>query len=382
MKVFKSFICVTLCVVMLLGVAAYGAFAQSTAGLRIAVVGGAFSMSVDDGSSEFMGSDYSDAFVDIGAKYTVTAEPDGDYDFLYWKNSNGKILSTDEEYSFILGADTSITAVYNKVYSTRGYVTFLSDSDQELSRQLYSSSIDASRINIPNELSKLGYIFKGWSIDGVNPIPSDELQSSIKSALANGNVTVTPIYEKDFSTQFDVVVTNGEGSGSYYLLATAVVTAQESVDSVPFRYWQNADGEIVSFDRNYSFVVTGDETLTAVYSSDEPDEKIVNRISGAFYDSTSVTFVSQRSISSELTLVQSGIIIVNIRTTGNDEDAFVIGGNGVLKGTTSNMDNNGTYMLTKANTNGTWYARPYIIYEDVNGAIVTSYGDIVSVTVE
>lgn len=382
MKVFKSLICTVLCLVMIFSMASYGAYAQSTANLNVTVIAGAFSMSVDGGSSEFMGSDYSNAFADVGTEYTVTAEPDGDYTFLYWKNSNGKILSTSEEYSFILGADTNITAVYNRTYSTRGYVTFLTDSNQELSRQLYSSSVSADRITVANEISKLGYIFKGWSVDGVNPIASADLQAAIKSALSNGNATVTPIYEKDFTTQFDVAVTNGEGSGKYYFLALATVSAQESVDAQPFRYWQNSEGEIVSFEREYSFSVTGNETLTAVYSADDTDEKIVNRINGAFSDSTSVTFVSSRSVKSELKLVQSGIIVVNSRTVGTNEESFVIGGSGVIKGTTTSTDNNGMYMLTKADTTGTWYARSYVIYEDANGELLTSYSDIVSATVE
>lgn len=381
MKVFKSFICVVLCLATIFCTVAFSVSAQETARLSVTVIAGAFSMSADGGRDEFMGESYSNSFANIGTEYTVTAEPDGDYVFLYWKNSNGKILSTDEKYTFILANDTNITAVYNRVSASRGYVTFLTDSNQELSRQLYSATVSADRITIADEVSKLGYIFKGWSIDGVNPIASDELQGAIKSALANGNVTVSPIYEKDFSTEFDINVTNGDGSGKYYLLATATVTAQESVNAEPFRYWQNADGEIVSFEREYSFAVTDDETLTAVYSAEPSDEKIVNRISGAFSDSSSVTFVSQRSVDSEFEIIQSGIIIVNIRTVGTNEDSFVIGGSGVLKGTTTSTDNNGTYMLTKVNTTGTWYARPYVIYEDANGAIVTSYGKIETATV-
>lgn len=381
MKVFKSFICIVLCLATFFCTVAFSANAQETARLSVTVIAGAFSMSADGGRDEFMGESYSNSFANIGTEYTVTAEPDGDYDFLYWKNGNGKILSTDEKYTFVLANDTNITAVYNRVSASRGYVTFLTDSNQELSRQLYSASVSADRITVANDLSKLGYVFRGWSIDGVNPIASDELQGAIKSALANGNVTVTPIYEKDFTTQFDIAVTNGEGSGKYYLLATATVTAQESVNEEPFRYWKNENGEIVSFERVYSFAVTEDDTLTAVYSAEPTAEKIVNRISGAFSDSSSVTFVSHRSVDSDFEIIQSGIIIVNNRTVGTDADSFVIGGSGVLKGTTTNIDNNGTYMLTKTNTTGTWYARPYVIYKTADGTISVSYGEIATSTV-
>lgn len=381
MKAFKSAISILLCLVMILGTSLIGAYAQSTAALNIAVISGMFSMQIDSGKNKFMGSDYRNTYANIGSTYTVTAEPDGDFDFLYWKNSNGKILSTDEKYSFVLGADTNITAVYNRNYTGSGYVTFLTDSNQELSRQLYSASVAADKITVAQSPSKVGYIFKGWSVDGVNAIDDSEIKNVIKSALANGNVNVTPIYEKDFSQQYDVNVTNGQGSGSYYLLSLATVTAGESDGSAPFCYWLNADGEIVSFEREYSFAVTGNETLTAVYSLENTDKQVVNCISGAFSDSDSVTFVSYKSIKSDLTMVQSGIILTNSPTVGSNEMSFVIGGNGVLKGTSSNTDRSGAYMLTKSNASGTWYARPYVIYQDESGVTTTDYGNIVTVTV-
>ncbi|MBR5773677.1 MAG: hypothetical protein IKY44_02375, partial [Clostridia bacterium] len=329
MKVFKPLISVILCVIMIFGAVAFGAYAQESARLNVTVIAGAFSMSVDGGASEFMGESYSTSFAVVGSEYTVVAEPDGDYEFLYWKNDNGKILSTDEQYSFIFANDTNITAVYNRVSNGRGYVTFLTASKQELSRQLYSASVAADRITVANDVKKLGYIFKGWSIDGVNPIPASELQGAIKAALANGNVTVTPIYEKDLSTKYNITVTNGEGSGSYYFLSSASVTAQPSVDSRSFSYWQNENGEVVSLSRDYTFAVTGDETLTAVYGADSVN--LVNRITGAFSDSDGVSFVSSRSVSDGLKLIQSGIIIVNSRSIGTDEEAFVIGATGVVK---------------------------------------------------
>ncbi|MBR5272222.1 MAG: hypothetical protein IKU25_02355 [Clostridia bacterium] len=379
MKFYKKFLCFIICIVMV-SVMACGAFAQSTASLSINVVSGEFSMSINGGKSRFMGSDYNNSFADVGTRYTVVAENEGGYDFLYWKNSNGKILSTDEEYSFVLGYDTSIVAVYNKPYASRGYVTFITDSKQEISRQLYSSTVSADNISIAAELSRPGYVFEGWSIDGVTPIAYEFLREAIKDALVNGDVTVTPIYTKDFSQQFSVNVTNAQGSGSYYLLSMATVTADETSGGAPFRCWQNADGEVVSFEREYRFAVTKDETLTATYSSEEAPQTVVNRISAAFSDSTSVTFVSERSLGDGLVNLQSGIIIVNSRGVGTNPDSFVLGGSGVLKGTTSSTDNSGTYILTKMNTSGTWYARPYVIYEDANGATVTSYGDIVSVS--
>lgn len=381
MKVFKSYICIALCVVMLCCTLAFGASAQETARLNITITSGTFYMSVDGDEPMFMGNSYSNTFAEVGKEYTLTATSDGGYDFLYWKNSNGKILSTDEKYSFIFANDTNITAVYNKVSSSRGYVTFLTSSNQELLRQLYSTSVAADRISVVDSVSKPGFIFKGWSIDGINPIEPSQLKSTIKSALSSGNVILTPIYEKDFSAQLKVNVTNGQGSANYYLLATATVTASESVDGKPFSYWANEDGEIVSFSRDYSFAVTRDETLTAVYGQ-STDERIINRISGAFSDSSSVTFVAQRSLSDELTLVQSGILIVNSRAVGTNEDSFIIGGSGVVKGTTSDTANDGTYMLTKINATGTWYARPYVIYADANGEIVTSYGEIATAVVE
>ena len=46
---------------------------------------------------------------------------------------------------------------------------------------------------------------------------------------------------------------------------TVTVIANAPEEGKIFRHWQNADGEIVSTQKEYTFVVTGDLSLTAIY---------------------------------------------------------------------------------------------------------------------
>ena len=375
MKNIKRLISLVLASVMFCAISVSGYTASNTAELRVTVVAGCFSMSENGDEYDFMGTDYSNFYCNVGTRYSVFAEPDGNYKFLYWKNSNGKILSTDEEYSFILGTDTNITAVYDRTYPTSRDVTFLTSSDQELSRQLYSSSVSADRIQVAPEIDRPGFIFLGWSTNGIDPIDYEDLQDAIVSAMQNGNVILTPIYIKDTSKKLQISVENGAGGGEYYFLSFATVTAGEG----DFKYWTNSAGEIVSYNMSYTFAVTESDTLTANYG--DSDAEIINRISTSITDTDSVTFVAYRDIPDEFTVIQSGIIITSRESIGTNENSFVMGSAGVEKGTTSWTDNIGTFMLTKTNASGTWYARPYIIYENAEGEIVTSYGAVVSDTI-
>ncbi len=60
------------------------------------------------------------------------------------------------------------------------------------------------------------------------------------------------------------VIVNGETK--YYADGESVtVTAKEPAEGKVFKGWKNEKGEIVSTDKSYTFLVTGETTLTAVY---------------------------------------------------------------------------------------------------------------------
>ena len=65
----------------------------------------------------------------------------------------------------------------------------------------------------------------------------------------------------------EVTVAGGTGSGSYTEGDTVTVVADEPEEGKVFKGWQDAAGNLVSSDREYTFVAGGETRLTAVYEN-------------------------------------------------------------------------------------------------------------------
>lgn len=65
----------------------------------------------------------------------------------------------------------------------------------------------------------------------------------------------------------EIKVNGGTGSGTYKKDESVTVTANEAAEGKVFKGWKDASGNIVSTEMNYTFKVTGETTLTAVYEN-------------------------------------------------------------------------------------------------------------------
>ena len=65
--------------------------------------------------------------------------------------------------------------------------------------------------------------------------------------------------------QVPVTVTGGNGTGNYTEGETVTITANAPEEGKTFKGWRDASGNIVSTDAIYTFTVTGEVSLTAVY---------------------------------------------------------------------------------------------------------------------
>ena len=70
----------------------------------------------------------------------------------------------------------------------------------------------------------------------------------------------------------DVEVVGGIGGGKLIVGETVTITANEPKAGKVFKCWKDANGNVVSTKRSYTFKVTGETTLTAVYE-DAPKKK-------------------------------------------------------------------------------------------------------------
>ncbi len=67
----------------------------------------------------------------------------------------------------------------------------------------------------------------------------------------------------------EITIVGGTGEGTYLQGEEITITANSAPEGKVFKGWQNASGEIVSTSASYTFVVSSETTLTAVYE-DEP----------------------------------------------------------------------------------------------------------------
>ena len=108
-----------------------------------------------------------------------------------------------------------------------------------------------------------GKIFKGWK-DGDGNIVSTE---KVYTFTVSGEVSLTAVYG---DIEYTVTINGGTGGGVYKEGDSVTVTAAEPEEGKIFKGWQDADGNIVSTDMSYTFTVSGEVSLTAVYE-DKPD---------------------------------------------------------------------------------------------------------------
>ena len=63
----------------------------------------------------------------------------------------------------------------------------------------------------------------------------------------------------------EIKVNGGTGAGTYKEGDSVTVTANDPAEGKEFKGWKDESGEIVSTDKSYTFNVSGEKTLTAVY---------------------------------------------------------------------------------------------------------------------
>ena len=71
----------------------------------------------------------------------------------------------------------------------------------------------------------------------------------------------------------EITVVGGTGGGRFAIGETVTVTADAPAAGKVFRGWKDAGGKLVSTEKRYTFTVTGQTSLTAVYENSAPEGK-------------------------------------------------------------------------------------------------------------
>ena len=311
---------------------------------------------------------------------SVTVKFTGTENFLYWVNASNKVVSTDKSYTFIMGSETTLKAVYAEKEEHQAMVVFISHTQQVISSKGYT---DTQEIQFPEPPIKMGATFVRWSMT----------EAEIRAAMATtatGIIVVKPVYE--FSAGSYTVTVNYPNDDTATYTATVgkitTVTAK-SIDGKVFKCWKNSD-TVLGYTETLKVAPRGDLTLTAEYvdagtTVDRLPVIALTEISasqqGAKY---AVSFTATRSVPEGYTVTEQGILVSTNSQYGEADalDAMKLDANGnrpdntlILKD--SNTDAMGVTVLngTTKYADRTVYGRAYMILRDSSGTMVYVYSD-------
>ena len=322
----------------------------------------------------------------LGTSFVLTAAPRAGYTFLYWINSEGRILSDEPEYKFTLGMDTSIKACFMETeqWEDSSYVIFRDNITKKI---IWSGDVEMTAhsdgiygtVAAPALLNYSGVTFKDWrDADGNVVIPDENGNIRITS-----NITIYAIYQATSDT-FDVTV-DGETVGSYGFRTSVSVTAPETKDGKYFAGWYR-DGVLVSTNASYSFIIRSATALTTVYTDIKQEPASVAILTVGDREQTErgvlAPFSLDWSLAEGCELVKVGIIrtydasLKDKLTLENVNGSTIKTKESVLTTSDGNYLYNLT-MLPETAVNDV-YMTGYVMYRAANGNIITLYTDVVT----
>lgn len=309
---------------------------------------------------------------------SVTVEFTGTENFLYWVNASNKVVSTDKSYTFVMGSETTLKAVYGKARQNQATVVFISHSDQIISSKAYTTN---DTIQFPVPPIKMGCTFTGWSMT----------EAEIRAAMANnsGIIQVRALYtEPSIACKVTVIYPDGIGNDVVNaVVGKAVNVTAKDIEGKTFSYWTDNAGNVLGYTKTLKLAPSGDMTVKAVY--DEAAE-VKPVISMTAIDASAgdgywvISFTATRAVPEGYELVKQGILYsIDSRCAGDackdylklTADGTVpegvyefIGSSGELNGVT--RFNGG---VRTADT--TLYGRGYMILKNSAGDVMYVYAD-------
>lgn len=312
----------------------------------------------------------------VGASVTVNFT--GSENFLYWVNASNKVVSTEKSYTFIMGSETTLKAVYGKARQNQATVVFISHSDQIISSKAYTTS---DTIQFPVPPIKMGCTFTGWSMT----------ESEIRAAMANnsGIIQVRARYTEP-SIACKVTVVYPEGTDNQVVNAVvgkAIDVTAKDIEGKTFSYWTDNDGNILGYTKTLKLAPSGDMTVKAVYDEAAEAKPVISMTAidaSAGNGYWVVSFTATRAVPAGYEMVKQGILYsLDSRCAGE-------AGKDYLKLTADGTVPEGVYEysgkdqalngVTRFNgkvgtADTTLYGRGYMILKNSAGEVLYVYAD-------
>ena len=335
-------------------------------------------------------SHFTNAEFEKNLNYTATYEPSANHVFLYWLNESGRIISEQANYSFYLTYDTKLSAMSFTVDNSKRYVVFRDMNDKVLHSSEYTVDGNGNVVvDVPVTSGFTGFVFENWVDASGTVLTVENGKITIRAGAANKAIMIKAKY-RSADTEYTVTV-NGNALESKYTYGsscTVIADAEktEGEKTLKFAHWE-ADGKIVSYNREHSFIVTKDVALTAVYQESVADKKLVLNISVSKNEMQSdnlsriVAVDTSWSLPEGFKLSEVGIVFTfdNDMATEKYLNTDSADGKSIFRYTSVSKELEGTYFfkvtLSNAYLKKTLSARAYCIYTNDSGETIVSYSD-------
>ena len=188
----------------------------------------------------------------------ATAEPN--YSFESWQE-NGQVVSSEPDYQFVVESDRDLVAVF--VHDE--YQIEVEVAPENGGTVVGAGTYEAGSLCTLEATENAGYYFVYWVEDGT--VVGEELTLSF---TVDADRYLVAYFER-FVCHIDVTVEPEEGGtvtgdDVYFYGETALLQAT-AAPNFYFIHWEE-DGEVVSTNASYEFVVEGDRNLKAVFAID------------------------------------------------------------------------------------------------------------------
>ena len=309
---------------------------------------------------------------------SVTVEFTGTENFLYWVNASNKVVSTDKSYTFVMGSETTLKAVYGKARQNQATVVFISHSDQIISSKAYTTN---DTIQFPVPPIKMGCTFTGWSMT----------EAEIRAAMANnsGIIQVRALYtEPSIACKVTVVYPDGISNEVVNaVVGKAVNVTAKDIEGKTFSYWTDNDGNVLGYTKTLKLAPSGDMTVKAVYGEAAKAKPVISMTAMDASEGNGyyvISFTATRAVPEGYELVKQGILYsIDSRCVGDaGKDYLKLTADGtvpegVKESVGNNNDLNGvTRFNGKVKTAETiLYGRGYMILKNSAGEVLYVYAD-------
>lgn len=314
----------------------------------------------------------------VGASVTVNFT--GSENFLYWVNASNKVVSTEKSYTFIMGSETTLKAVYGKARQNQATVVFISHSDQIISSKAYTTS---DTIQFPVPPIKMGCTFTGWSMT----------EAEIRAAMANnsGIIQVRALYTEP-SIACTVTVIYPDGIGNEVVNAVvgkAVNVTAKDIEGKTFSYWTDNAGNVLGYTKTLKLAPSGDMTVKAVYGENAEVKPVISMTdidASAGNGYWVISFTATRAVPEGYELVEQGILYsIDSRCDGEaGKDYLKLTADGTVpegvhkySGTDQALNGVTRFNGKVGTADTTLYGRGYMILKNSAGEVLYVYADMI-----